>query len=326
MTKHVLVTGGAGYVGSHACKALSQAGYTPVCFDNLVYGHEWAVRWGPLERGSILDPKALADAFRKYCPVAVMHFAGFAYVGESVTQPQKYYQNNVVGTLTLLDVMLAHDIRKIVFSSSCATYGIPAANPISESHPQNPVSPYGASKLMAERMLIDFYNAYGLKSASLRYFNAAGADPGLDIGEAHDPETHLIPLVLHVAAGRKPSIAVFGRDYPTADGTCIRDYVHVSDLAAAHVLALQALDASETPLQLNLGTGNGVSVLQVINAAKQITGRAIEMEVVGRRPGDPAELIADATRAKFVLGWAPALSSVETQIEHAWKWYLKYCS
>lgn len=244
LRKCILVTGGAGYIGSHACKALAQAGYTPVAYDNLVYGHRAAVRWGPLEIGDIADRSRLDAVIEQYRPEAVMHFAAYTYVGESVLDPGKYYRNNVVGTLTLLEAMRDHGIQQFVFSSTCATYGEPERIPIDETHPQRPINPYGASKLMIERMLGDFSKAHGLRWIALRYFNAAGADPDGEIGEEHNPETHLIPLVLDAAAGVRPSITIYGDDYATADGTCIRDYIHVSDLADAHVLALHALQDS----------------------------------------------------------------------------------
>ena len=238
----VLVTGGAGYIGSHTCKALHKQGYTPIAYDNLVYGHPWAVRWGPLEEGDIADRQRLDAVISKYQPVAVMHFAAYAYVGESVTDPGKYYRNNVAGSLTLLEAIRDHHVDKFIFSSTCATYGVPNDIPIKEDQPQNPINPYGASKLMIERILQDFDHAHGIKSVCLRYFNAAGADPDGELGEAHDPETHLIPLVLDAISGRRENIKIFGDDYDTPDGTCIRDYIHVSDLADAHVLALQALE------------------------------------------------------------------------------------
>lgn len=320
MAKVILVTGGAGYVGSHACKALAQAGYVAVTLDNMACGHEWAVRWGPLERGDILDRQRLDEVFRKHRPEAVMHFAGFAYVGESVEDPGKYYRNNVTGTLTLLDAMHDHAVKKIVFSSSCSTYGIPQGVPISESHPQNPINPYGASKLMAERILGDFDRAHGIKSMCLRYFNAAGADPDAEIGEDHDPETHLIPLVLYAASGKRASVDICGADYPTADGTCIRDYVHVGDLATAHVMALSALEQGAESAQFNLGTGQGHSVMEVIAVARRVTGRAIPANTLPRRQGDPPRLIADATRVAATLGWKPTFSSLESQVQHAWNW------
>lgn len=267
----ILVTGGAGHIGSHACKAIATAGYTPVSFDNLVYGHPWAVRWGPLEIGNIADRTRLDEVIEKYQPAAVMHFAAHAYVGESVQDPGKYYCNNVAGTLTLLEAMRDHGIDKLIFSSTCATYGVPNDVPIREDHSQQPINPYGASKLMIERMLQDFEVAHGLRSISLRYFNAAGADPGGEIGEAHDPETHLIPLVLDAAAGKRPAITVFSDDYDTPDGTCIRDYIHVSDLADAHVLALKALEAGAKTTACNLGNGQGFSVRQVIDSAARVS-------------------------------------------------------
>lgn len=236
---NILVTGGAGYIGSHTCKALAQAGFTPVSYDNLVYGHRWAVRWGPLEEGDIGDRARLDAVLERYRPAAVMHFAAYAYVGESVLDPGKYYRNNVAGTLTLLEAMRDHGVGHVVFSSTCATYGEPERVPIDEDHPQRPINPYGASKQMIERMLGDFAAAHGLGWIALRYFNAAGADPNSEIGEQHDPETHLIPLALDVAASARPSITIYGDDYETPDGTCIRDYIHVSDLADAHVLALR---------------------------------------------------------------------------------------
>ena len=318
--KTVLVTGGAGYIGSHACKALAAAGYTPVAYDNLVYGHEWAVRWGPLEKGDILDPVRLSELMKQYKPFAVMHFAAFAYVGESVAEPAKYYRNNVTGTLTLLEAMRAHDVRNIVFSSSCATYGIPDTVPICEDAPQKPVSPYGASKLMSERILADFGAAYGMKSVALRYFNAAGADPQGETGEDHDPETHLVPLVLDAAAGAHPHIMILGNDYDTPDGTCIRDYIHVTDLASAHVLALQQLEKGTLNQAYNLGTGVGVSVLQVIEAARRVTSRDIPVVIGPRRPGDPAKLFAQAIRAQTDLGWRPRFSTIEEIIGTAWAW------
>lgn len=270
-SKNILVTGGAGYIGSHACKALSLAGYTPVTYDNLVYGHSWAVKWGPLEIGDIQDRNRLADVIEKYNPEAVMHFAAFAYVGESVKDPGKYYRNNVAGTLTMLETLRHYNIDKLIFSSTCATYGVPDIVPIREDHPQRPINPYGSSKLMVERMLTDFDQAHSLRSISLRYFNAAGADPELEIGEAHNPETHLIPLILDVACGCRPIIQIFGNDYETPDGTCIRDYIHVSDLADAHVLALSSLESGASTTAYNLGNGQGISVMQIISAVEKIT-------------------------------------------------------
>ncbi len=319
--KPVLVTGGAGYIGSHACKALAAAGFLPVSFDNLVSGHRSAVRWGPFVHGDVLDRAALDAAIKAWHPVAVMHFAAFSYVGESVTDPGKYYRNNVVGSLTLLQALMARGVDKLVFSSTCATYGVPLALPLVETHPQNPINPYGASKLMVERMLRDFDGAHGLRSISLRYFNAAGADPACETGEVHDPETHLIPLVLDAAAGMRPAITIFGDDYPTPDGTCIRDYIHVTDLAQAHVQALQALDAGAGTTAYNLGNGKGFSVREVIDVAREVTGRPVPVVMGPQRAGDPPELVGDAGRARAELGWAPQHDSLQEIVRTAWMWH-----
>lgn len=316
----VLVTGGAGYIGSHACKALARAGYQPVTFDNLVYGHEWAVKWGPLERGDILDRSRLDEVVAKYRPAAIMHFAAFAYVGESVTDPGKYHRNNVVGSLNLLEAARDHGIERFVFSSTCATYGVPDQLPITEDTPQQPINPYGASKLMVERMLADFEAAHGLKWVALRYFNAAGADPDGRIGEDHDPETHLIPLILDAAAGSRSNVAVFGSDYETRDGTCVRDYVHVCDLADAHVLALRSLEGGGTSTAYNLGTGEGVTVLEAIRAAQRATNLSVPFSFEPRRIGDPPELVADASKVKEALGWEPSLSGIDQIMSTAWAW------
>ncbi|BCU06778.1 UDP-glucose 4-epimerase GalE [Allochromatium tepidum] len=317
----VLVTGGAGYIGSHTCKALARAGYRPITLDNLVYGHEWAVRWGPLEIGDISDRTCLDAVIARHRPEAVIHFAAYAYVGESVRDPGRYYRNNVAGTLTLLEAMRDHAIPHIVFSSTCATYGVPDRTPITEDHPQRPINPYGASKLMVERILADFEQAHGLGWIALRYFNAAGADPEGEIGEDHDPETHLIPLALQAAAGRGPQLQVFGDDYPTPDGSCIRDYIHVADLAEAHVKSLAHLRAGEASGAFNLGTGQGASVLEVIAAVEHVTGRPVPREIGPRRPGDPPVLYADADKARRLLGWEPRYREPAETIEHAWKWH-----
>lgn len=320
----VLVTGGAGYIGSHVCKALARAGYSPVAFDNLIYGHAWAVKWGPLERGDILDGQRLRAAIRASGARAVVHLAAFAYVGESVADPGKYYRNNVVGTLTLLDAMRDCGVDRIVFSSTCATYGVPEILPITEETPQRPVNPYGTSKLMIEQMMADYQRAYGLKNVSLRYFNAAGADPDGELGEDHDPETHLIPLVLDAAAGRRPHVTIFGDDYGTADGTCIRDYIHVSDLAEAHVLALHGLEkGSLRHSAYNLGTGQGHSVASVLEAAKRVTGRNIPVFRGPRRAGDPAVLLADPSRATRDLGFSPDYPRIEDMLLSAWRWSMR---
>ena len=317
----VLVTGGAGYIGSHACKALSRAGYLPVTYDSLVYGHEWAVKWGPLERGDILDRGRLDEVIEKHQPSAIMHFAAFAYVGESVSDPGKYYRNNVVGSLNLLEAARDRGITKFVFSSTCATYGSPDKLPITEDTLQRPINPYGASKLMVERMVTDFGAAHDLRSVILRYFNAAGADPDGEIGESHDPETHLVPLVLDAASGRRPDVTIFGTDYATKDGTCVRDYIHVSDLADAHVKALDCLDAGGSSGVYNLGNGTGFSVREVVDAVEKVSGVAVPIRYGDRRPGDPEALISDASNARKYLGWQPALPDLSDIIETAWKWH-----
>jgi UDP-arabinose 4-epimerase len=318
---NILVTGGAGYIGSHACKALSKSGYLPVTYDNLVSGHPWAVQWGPLEIGDISDHGRLTEVIRKYRPVAVMHFAAHAYVGESVLIPSKYYRNNVIGSLTLFDVMRENNIDKLVFSSTCATYGTPEKSPITEDNPLNPINPYGASKMMIERILKDYENAYAFHSISLRYFNAAGADLDGEIGEAHDPETHLIPLVLEAALGMRPVITIYGDDYDTPDGTCIRDYIHVSDIADAHVLALRALEYGSRTAAYNLGNGQGFSVKEVIKMAETITSKTIASAVTSRRIGDPARLIGDPSKAKVDLLWNAKHSNLEEILSSAWNWH-----
>ncbi len=317
----VLVTGGAGYIGSHACKALSRAGYLPVTFDNLVRGHEWAVKWGPLEQGDILDRPRLDAAIAKHRPSAILHFAAFAYVGESSIDPGKYYRNNVAGSLNLLEAARDAGIANFVLSSTCATYGAPERLPIAEDTPQRPINPYGASKLMAERLLADFGAAHGLRYVVLRYFNAAGADPDGEIGEDHDPETHLIPYVLDAASGRRPRVTVFGTDYDTDDGTCVRDYIHVSDLASAHVMALQASERGLASDAYNLGTGRGFSVLEVIRAVERATGIEVPMQHGPRRAGDPAILVSDATKARTVLGWQPQMADLDAIVLTAWAWH-----
>jgi UDP-glucose-4-epimerase GalE len=319
----ILVTGGAGYIGAHACQALAEAGYTPVTYDNLVYGHPEAVKWGPLEEGDISDQHRLEAVLRKYNPTAVMHFAAFAYVGESVDDPAKYYRNNTAGTLSLLESMRNCNIDKIIFSSTCATYGMPDQIPITEDHPQNPINPYGRSKLMIEWILQDFATAYELEFISLRYFNAAGADPDAEIGEDHNPETHLIPLVLDTALGKRNRLEIYGTDYDTPDGTCIRDYIHVSDLADAHLLALEYLNDGGPSDIFNLGNGNGFSVREVIATARQITGRNIPCLESDRRPGDPSVLIGSSDKIRITLGWSPVFNSLDAIIETAWRWHRK---
>ncbi|MEK9968508.1 MAG: UDP-glucose 4-epimerase GalE [Ferrovibrio sp.] len=317
----ILVTGGAGYIGSHVCKALSDAGYLPVTYDNLCAGHAWAVRWGPLESGDLIDGGRLDAVMRKYRPVAVIHLAGLIVVSESVTDPAQYYLNNVNGSISLLDAMRRSGIERIVFSSSAAVYGEPRTTPMPEHHAQEPLNPYGTSKQMIERVLQDYARAYNLHSVALRYFNAAGADAGGEIGEAHPVETHLIPLVLEVAAGKRHHVAIYGDGYPTRDGTCIRDYIHVSDLAHAHVLALGYLDNSVGAHAINLGNGTGTTVREVIDVARRITGHAIPTRIQPPRPGDPAILLADPSRARQLLGWQPAYSGLECMVASAWTWH-----
>ena len=316
----ILVTGGAGYVGSHCARFLELAGHEIWIYDNLCLGHRQAVPVGRLIEGDLHDTASLSAALTENRIEAVMHFAAFALVGESVSDPAKYYANNVGGSLALLEAMRDADVRKIVFSSTTATYGAPGKVPIDEDEPQRPINPYGFSKLVVERMLADYARAYGFAYAALRYFNAAGASPRGDIGEDHTPESHLIPLVLEVALAQRSHITVFGDDYPTRDGTGIRDYVHVDDLASAHALALQRLVPGEG-LQLNLGTGEGHSVREVIESCRRVTGRPIAMEIGPRRPGDPPELVADSRRARSQLGWAPKYVELDAIVATAWRWH-----
>ena len=318
---NILVTGGAGYIGSHCCKALSQKGFHPVTIDNLVYGHKHFVKWGEFFQGDVGDPEAVKQCLRRHQIDAVMHFAAYAYVGESVQDPLKYYENNLRNTIELLHAVVENGIKYVVFSSTCATYGMPTKTPIDESHPLNPINPYGKTKRMIEEILEDYDTAYGLKSIRLRYFNAAGADPDGEIGEDHDPETHLIPLVLDVAAAKRACINVFGTDYATPDGTCIRDYIHVTDLAEAHILALKRLmDGSESSFY-NLGNGRGFSVLEVIERARHITGKDIVAEYTDRRPGDPPVLIASNEKSIAELGWKPMYADLDDIIGTAWRWH-----
>ena len=317
---NVLLTGGAGYVGSHAAKMLLEAGHEAWAYDNLSYGHRQAVPADRFIEGDLMDGARLASAFRDHKIDAVMHFAAFAFVGESVTDPAKYYQNNVVGTLSLLDAMRATGVGKIVFSSTCATYGTPDFVPITEAEKQAPINPYGFTKLVIEQALADYAAAYGLGYAALRYFNASGAAADASIGEDHNPETHLIPLVLDVALGKREEIKIFGDDYGTPDGTCVRDYIHVDDLATAHIAALERLKPG-AGLCLNLGTGEGASVLEVINACREVTGKDIPANVVERRAGDPAMLVADAGLARKTLNWEPKCVGIKPIVESAWKWH-----
>jgi len=317
----ILVVGGAGYIGSHVNKMLAVKGHQTVVFDNLIYGHREFVKWGSFVLGDLADLEQLRSLFKKYRIKAVMHFAAFAYVGESVTDPQKYYLNNLRNSLNLLQAMIEANVDKIIFSSTCATYGTPVTIPIDESHPQVPINPYGQSKLMVEHILADYSRAYGLNYVSLRYFNAAGADPDGEIGEAHNPETHLIPLALDVALNKSECIKIFGHDYDTPDGTCIRDYIHVTDLASAHLLALEYLIGGGKSDYFNLGNGNGFSVNEVINKARIITGKNIRVEIAGRREGDPPVLVGLAEKAKAVLNWKPSYSELSDIITTAWLWH-----
>jgi UDP-glucose-4-epimerase GalE len=317
--KFVLVTGGAGYIGSHAAKALAASGFVPVSYDNLIHGHRWAVKWGPFVEGDISDRAKLLDTIRRYDITAILHFAGFAYVGESTAHPERYFNNNVVGSLAVFDTAIEAGVRHIVFSSTCATYGIPEILPITENAPQFPVNPYGETKLVIERALRWYAAAHPLTYAALRYFNAAGADPDGELGEMHEPETHLIPLVLDAALGHK-TLEIFGGDYRTSDGTCVRDYIHVTDLANAHVLALQYLIQGGSSIGLNLGTGEGHTILDVIHSVQKVTGREVLHRFAARRPGDPPILIADPSLAERTLGWHHRHSDLQSIIQTAWAW------
>ena len=320
----VLVTGGAGYIGSHTCKALASAGMRPVVFDNLSLGHRWAVKWGPLVQGELLDTEAVTRALREHGVQAVVHFAASAYVGDSMRDPGAYYRNNLLTTLSLLDAMHAADVRTLLFSSSCSVYGNPVHVPVDEAHPTAPLSPYGQTKLDGENAIGWYGRAHGIKWAALRYFNAAGADPEGEIGEVHDPETRLVPRAVMAALGQVGPLEVFGNDYPTPDGTAIRDYVHVSDLARAHVLALQGLLKGVASGVVNLGTGRGYSVLQVMQAVEAVAGRAVPHVMRPRREGDPAEVVADASRAQAMLNWRPAHSELDSIVATAWQWHAQF--
>lgn len=317
---NILVTGGAGYIGSHAARRLEAAGHEVWIYDNLSQGHRSACRQGRLIEGDLHDGDLLEPTLKDKQIDAVMHFAAFALVGESVTDPAKYYQNNVVAALSLLEAMRRADVRRFVFSSTTATYGAPETIPITEQEVQRPINPYGFTKLVVEQALADYAAAYGFGYAALRYFNAAGAATTGDIGEDHDPESHLIPIVLQVALGQRDQITIFGDDYPTPDGTCIRDYIHVDDLGDAHVLALQKIELGEG-LQMNLGTGRGTSVREIIDACRQVTGHKIPETIGRRRPGDPPELVADSTLAQKTLDWAPRYTEIEPIVETAWRWH-----
>jgi UDP-arabinose 4-epimerase len=316
----ILIVGGAGYIGSHTAKAVAAAGVTPVVFDNLVHGHRWAVKWGPLVLGDLANPEQIERALVEHRIRAVIHFAGHICVGESVTDPGKYFRNNITGTINLLDAMVKTGVRDIVFSSTCATYGDPVVVPMDEQHPQAPVNPYGESKLVVERLLRWYGEAHGLRHAALRYFNAAGADPDGELGEHHAPETHLIPLAIEAARGNG-TLSIFGTDYPSPDGTAIRDYIHVADLATAHLLSLSALDKGAAALQLNLGIGRGHTVREVIQAVERASGRKVPLVEKERRAGDAPALVADPRRAIEVLGWKPQYPGLDAMVAHAFRWH-----
>src|ERR1051326_1670721 len=321
MTHRVLVTGGAGYIGSHTAKCLAQAGFEPVSLDNLSSGHRWAVKWGPLVEGDIADQELVREIVAHYRVEAVLHLAAYASVGESMRAPRKYFNNNVIGSMRLIDAVLDSSVKHFIFSSTCATYGLPRQVPIKESHPQNPVNPYGVSKLMIEQALKWHGEAYGLKSVCLRYFNAAGADPDGELGEVHDPETHLIPRTIGAVLGTLDSVEIYGSDYDTRDGSAIRDYTHVMDLAEAHVLALQYLLDGGKSDAFNLGTGQGHSVLQVIDTVGRVAGRRIEADLCMRRLGDPPVLVADPSKARAILDWRPAFPNLDSIVRTAWDWH-----
>lgn len=320
MSIPVLVTGGAGYIGSHTCKALAQAGYLPISYDNLSRGFRDAVRYGPLVVGDIADRATLDAALAEHKPIAILHFAAVAYVGESMADPVLYYRNNTAGALSLIEAALAAGIDKLVFSSTCATYGMPKTLPIDEDTPQQPINPYGRSKRMVEQMLQDIGAVSPLRSVALRYFNACGTDPDGEIGENHDPETHLLPLAINAALGLGPQLQVFGTDYPTPDGTCIRDYIHVTDLADAHVRALSYLEKGGATTAINLGTGSGFSIREILTAVEQVLGSPVPYQVSPRRPGDPPSLVALAEKARDVLGWEAKHSDIETIVRTAAAW------
>jgi UDP-arabinose 4-epimerase len=316
----VLIVGGAGFLGSQTAKQVAAGGLEPVVFDNLSSGHRWALRWGAFEEGDLADPAAIARVLEKHAVTAVIHFAGLIQVGESVRDPSTYFRNNLVCTLNLLDAMVKKGVRDLVFSSSAAVYGHPIAVPLREDHPLSPLSPYGDSKVFVERILRWYGNAYGLHWAALRYFNAAGADPDGELGEDHTAESHLIPLAIAAALGGEP-LSVFGTDYPTPDGTAIRDYVHVADLADAHVLALRYLAAGGESFEANVGTGLGHSVREVIDAVERVTRSRVVRHEVARRAGDSPELVADARKIQALLGWRPRYPELQVMVEHAVKWH-----
>ena len=321
MSKNILITGGAGYIGSHTSKLLAEAGYTPIVFDNLSRGSLELIKWGEFERGDLLDSSRILEVMKKHKPLATIHFAAYAYVGESVEFPLEYYNNNFLGSLTLIDALMAEGVNKIVFSSTCATYGLPETPLISEDHPQKPINPYGWSKKMIEQVLNDYATAYGLRYGILRYFNAAGADPSGEIGEIHDPETHLIPLAIESAlTGRL--LKLFGADYDTKDGSAVRDYIHVNDLAIAHLAALERLLSDSNSFTVNLGVGKGYTVKEVIAAVKKVAGTNVKYKQCPRRLGDPPALVADPKKANTLLKWYPQFPELHEIVEHAFKWHI----
>lgn len=317
---NILVTGGAGYIGSHTCLALSREGFTPIVLDNLTNGHLEFVRWGPFEKGDVRDRRRLDEIFLAYRPAAIIHFAGLIEVSDSISNPIAFFDNNISGSLTLLAAALSAGVDALVFSSTCATYGIPAQSPMSESHPQLPISPYGRSKLIVEQILAELSRYKEFRSVCLRYFNAAGAEPENALGEWHDPETHVIPLAIEAAKGMRSHFKIFGSDYPTRDGTCIRDFVHVMDLADAHVRAVKYLLSGGKSISLNLGTGKGTSVKELIEAVENVSGKPLPIERALRRDGDPPELVADNSVASKILGWSPQ-HDFKSIIDSAWQWH-----
>jgi UDP-glucose-4-epimerase GalE len=317
----ILVTGGAGYIGSHTCKALAKAGFLPIAYDNLSTGHAYAVKWGPFVEGDLRDEALLSETFKTYQPKAVLHFAASALVVESMRDPGKYYKNNVASSIALLEAMRQHEVHHLVFSSTCATYGQASSIPITEEHAQLPINPYGRSKLMVEQIIADFEAIYPLQTMILRYFNAAGADPETELGENHTPETHLIPSIIQTALGAPRELVVYGTDFPTKDGSAIRDYIHVSDLSLAHVAALKKLLAGGKSAQINLGSGRGYSVLEIIDAVQKFSRLSLPTRLEMRRQGEPSTLLADNTKASQLLEWSPTLSDLPTIIESAWKWH-----